>query len=329
MSGAECKTGSVPTKVMTAAEAVSALVKDGDCVALGGFVTNRRAYGLVYELIRQKKKNLYVEGGPSGGDIDMLIGAGCVRAIMVSYIANSGYTQVCRRFREAVEEGRLLYEDYSMDVQTIAYHAAALGLPYVPIKNMLGSDLADKWGISREERRKHGKLPNEKFKLVTDPFDPESVLCCVPSPVIDAALIHAQMASPDGTVRIAGAPFQDVDIAMAAKRTIVSCEQLVSNEEIRRHPELNTLSGLCVDAVVHMPRGAHPSQCFGCYDYDSRFYLDYDKASRTQEDFDRFMKAMVGDCADHDAYLDKIGAARLSKLRVQPGYGYVPGLKRR
>lgn len=317
------------SKVRTAEEAVREYVHDGDCIAIGGFVTNRRPYAAIREVIRQKKRDLYVEGGPSGGDIDMLIGAGCVKAIMISYIANSGYTQVCRRFREKVEQGELLFEDYSLDVQTIAYHGAALGLPYVPVKNMLGSDLADRWGISEEERKNHPKLSAKKFVIQEDPFCPGSKLCCVPAPEIDVAIIHVQMASPDGTTRIVGAPFQDLDIAMAAKHTIVTCEQLVSNEEIRRNPELNSLSGLCVDAVVHAPRGAHPSQCFDCYDYDSQFYLEYDKASKTQEDFDRFIEKYVEDCPTHAEYLDRIGASRLLALNVKPGYGYVPGLKRR
>lgn len=317
------------SKVMSAEEAVARFVHDGDCLAVGGFVTNRRPYVLVREIIRQGRQGLYIEGGPSGGDIDMLIGAGCVRAIMVSYIANSGYTQVCRRFREAVESGTLLFEDYSLDVQTIAYHGAALGLPYVPVKNMLGSDLAEKWGISREERKKHPKLSPEKFIIQEDPFHPGSRVCCVPVPEIDVAVLHAQMASPDGTVRIEGAPFQDLDIAMAARHTIVSCEQLVSNEEIRRHPERNSLTGLCIDAVVHAPYGAHPSQCFGCYDYDGQFYLEYDKASRTQEGFDAFIQEYITDCPGHSDYLDRLGASRLLGLQIQPGVGYVPGLKRR
>ena len=317
------------TKVMTAEEAVRAFVHDGDCIAVGGFVTNRRPYALVREIIRQKKRKLYIEGGPSGGDIDLLIGAGCVAAINVSYIANSGYTQVCRRFRAAVEAGELLFEDYSLDVQTIAYHAAALGLSYVPVKNMLGSDLADKWGISREEREKHPKLPPEKFVIQEDPFTPGDRVCCVPTPKIDVAILHAQMASPDGTVRLIGPTFQDLDIAMAARHTIVSCEKLVEDAEIRRHPERNSLSGLCVDAVVHAPWGAHPSQCFGCYDYDGPFYMEYDQASRTQADFDRFVETYITQCPLHADYLDRIGAARLAALDAVPGYGYVPRLKRK
>lgn len=316
-------------KVMSAAEAVSRFVNDGDMIAVGGFVTNRRPYGLIYELIRQGKKDLYIEGGPSGGDIDMLIGCDLVKAIQISYIANSGYTPVCRRFRERVESGTLPFEDYSLDVQTIAYHGAALGLPFVPVKNMLGSDLAEKWGISREERKKYPKLSAEKFVVIEDPLNQNGKVCCVPTPQIDVAFLHVQAASPDGTIRITGAPFQDVDIAIAAKHTIVSCEQLMSNEEMRRHPEKNTVSGLCVDAVVHMPRGAHPSQCFGFYDYDGMFYVEYDTASRTKEDFDSFMKKYVYDCEDHQAYLNKIGAAHLLEMNITPGIGYAQGMKRR
>lgn len=315
-------------KVMTASEAVSTFIQDGDCLALGGFSTNRRSYALVREIIRQKKKDLYVEGGPSGGDIDMLIGAGCVSVISLSYIANSGYTQVCRRFREAVEQGRLPMEDYSLDVHTIAYHGAALGLSYVPVKNMLGSDLVNKWGISEEERKKFPRLPPKKFILQDDPFHPGSKLCLVPTPNIDVACIHVQKASPDGTCRIEGAQFQDVDIAIAAKHTIISCEELITNEEMHRTPQANTIPGLCVDAVVHAPWGAHPSQCFGYYDYDSQALRQYDKVSRTQEDFDRFIEEYVTDCASQNEYLDKIGASHLLTLKVDQEYGYARGLKR-
>ncbi|HWQ78829.1 MAG TPA: CoA-transferase [Anaerovoracaceae bacterium] len=316
-------------KLMSAADAIRNFLHDGDCLAIGGFVTNRRPYGLVREIIRQRIKNLYLEGGPSGGDVDMLIGAGLVTAIQVSYVANSGFSQVCRRFRAGVENGTLLYDDYSLDVQTIAYHGAALGFTYVPIKNMLGSDMVEKWGISEEERKRHPKLPLKKFIIQEDPFNPGSQLCLVPTPKIDAAIVHAQVASPDGTCRIIGPQFQDMDIAMAAKYTIVSCDTLVDNDEIRHNPELNTLTGLCIDAVVHLPYGAHPTQCFNYYDYDARFFIEYEKVSRTQEDFDRFIKENVDDCPTQEEYLGKWGASKLLELRVKPGYGYVPGLKRR
>lgn len=316
-------------KIMTIQDAISKYVHDGDCIAMGGFVTNKKSYALVREIIKQKKKNLYLESGPAGGDEDMLIGAGCVKAINISYIANSGFTAVCRRFRKAIQNKEILFEDYSMDVQTIIYHAAALGLTYVPIKNMLGSDLADKWGISEEIRKQDTKLPDKKFVIQDDPFKPGSKLCCVPTPHIDVALVHVQEASPDGTCRIKGPTFQDIDIALAAKHCIISCEKLLDNDTIRRNPELNSIPGMAVDAVVYAPYGAHPSQCFGYYDYDPEFYQEYNKASGDDELFNQFIDKYIHQCEDHNEYLDKIGASRLLSLRVEPGIGYVPGLKRK
>ena len=143
------------------------------------------------------------------------------------------------------------------------------------------------------------------------------------------AIIHVQEAAADGTCRIEGLEFQDVDYAVAAKYTIVSCERLISQDEMRSHPERNTIAGICVDAVVPARFGAHPSQCFGYYDYDSEFYWKYDHASRTQADFDAFIEEYVEQCPDHAAYLDKIGAACLESLEVQPGWGYRTGLKRK
>ena len=315
------------SKLMSAAEAVRRFVHDGDCLALGGFSTNRRAYGLVREIIRQHKTGLCVESGAAGGDLDMLIGAGCVSAVNMSYIANSGFSMVCRRFREAAEKKTLAVEDYSLDAQTIAYHGAALGLSYVPVKNMLGSDLERVWGISEEERKKFPKLPAKKFIVQDDPFHPGSKLCLIPTPLIDVAVIHVQKASADGLCRIEGARFQDEDIAIAAKHTVISCEELVPDEELRAHPELNTLPGMCVSAVVHLPFGAHPSQCFGCYDYDPASLLEYERISRTQEEFDRWLPGELG--ADHDAYLARVGSERLAALRVDPEAGYVRGLKRK
>ncbi len=315
------------SKLMSAAEAVRRFVRDGDCLALGGFSTNRRAYGLVREIIRQRKTRLCVESGAAGGDLDMLIGAGCVSAVNISYIANSGFSMVCRRFREAVEKKTLAVEDYSLDVQTIAYHGAALGLSYVPVKNMLGSDLETVWGISEEERKKFPKLPLKKFIVQDDPFHPGSRLSLIPTPQIDVALVHVQRASADGLCRIEGARFQDEDIAIAAKRTIISCEELVPDEELRVHPELNTLPGMCVSAVVHMPYGAHPSQCFGFYDYDPASLLEYEHVSRTQDAFDRWLPGELGE--DHEAYLARVGSERLAALRIDPQAGYVRGLKRK
>jgi len=121
----------------------------------------------------------------------------------------------------AIETGQLLFEDYSQDAVMMAFHGAALGIPYVPVRMMLGAGMEEEWGISRQEREKIGKLPNEKFIIQDNPFQPGEKLLLMPTPRLDCAIIHVQMASPDGTCRIMGDVYHDVDIAFAAKRTTV------------------------------------------------------------------------------------------------------------
>lgn len=310
------------SKVYTLSDAIEKFVKSGDHVCFGGFTTNRKPYAAVSEILRQGQKDFIVEAGPAGGDWDMLIGEGRVKAYINCYTANSGVTNVSRRFRSAIEKGELIFEDYSQGVIILMLHAAALGLPYLPVRLMMGSDLTDKWGISKEVRKTIEKLPDDKFVYVENPFNPGEKIVALPVPKLDLAIIHVQKASPDGTVSIEGDEFHDVDIAVAAKRVIVTCEELVSNEEIRKNPGSNSIPSFCVNAVVHAPHGAHPSQCYNYYDYDNQFLKVYDVASKTQEDFGDFVKEWVYDTGSHEAYLNKLGAMRLIDLKIVPGLGY-------
>jgi len=312
----------VNSKVYTLSDAIEKFVKSGDYVCFGGFTTNRKPYAAVSEILRQGQKDFIADAGPAGGDWDMLIGEGRVKAYINCYTANSGVTNVSRRFRSAIEKGELIFEDYSQGVAILLLHAAALGLPYLPVRLMMGSDLTDKWGISKEVRKTIEKLSDDKFVYVENPFNPGEKIVALPVPKLDLAIIHVQKASPDGTVSIEGDEFHDVDIAVAAKRVIVTCEELVSNEQIRKNPDSNSIPTFCVDAVVHAPYGAHPSQCYNYYDYDNQFLKVYDVASKTQEGFDDFVKEWVYDTGSHEAYLNKLGAMRLIDLKIVPGLGY-------
>jgi len=309
-------------KVYSLKEAIDTFVEDGAYLAFGGFTTNRKPYAAVHELIRQRKSNLYIESGPAGGDMDMLIGAGLCKAYINSYTANSGYSNVGRRFRQAIEEGSILFEDYSLDVQPLMYHAGALGLPFVPVRHMLGSDLAEKWGISEEIRKNDPKLPDKKLIVTENPFNPEDKICLVPTPDIDVAFIHVQKASTDGIVRIEGSTIVDVDIALSAKVCIVTCEELVEPEELRKNADMNQIPSFVTDAVVHVPYGAHPSQVFNYYDYDRGFLKLYDEVSKTEASFQDFLQEWVYGVKDHHAYLEKLGVKRLMDLNVRRGLGY-------
>ena len=311
-------------KLMSMKEAIGKFVHAGDFLALGGCTTGRKPYAAVSEIIRQGIKDLYIHGGNGGGDMDLLIGTGSCKVYINAYTANSGITNVSRRFRKFIEQNKILYEDYSLDVQSIIFHGAALGFPYVPIKHMLGSDLVEKWGISEEIRKKDPKLPDKKLMVAENPFNPGETLCLVPIPEIDVAIVHVQKAALDGTARIEGSIFSDLDMAMAAKHCIVTCEELVDVDEIRREPYRNTIPCLVTDAVVLAPFGAHPSQCYNYYDYDREFFRMYDKVSGDDLLFDAFIQEWIMDCEDNMKYLEKLGTRRLNSLKVIDGIGYAP-----
>ena len=270
-------------KVMSLRDAVAQYVKTGDTICFGGFTTNRKPYAAMYEILRQGQTDFTVWAGPAGGDWDMMIGEGRVKAYINCYTANSGYTNVSRRFRAFIEQGKLVYEDYSQDVLMLQLHAASLGLPFLPVRLMQGSGLMKYWGISPEQRKKMPSVDDLKAVEIENPFEPGQKVVAVPVPRLDCAVIHVQKASPDGTCIIEGDEFHDVDIAVAAKRVIVTCEELVSDEYIRRDPTLTKVFGACVDAVVHVPYGAWPSQCYNYYDCDGAALKEYDKASKYQD----------------------------------------------
>ena len=277
-------------KVMSLHDAVAKYVENGDTICFGGFTTNRKPYAAVNEILRQGQKDFTVWAGPAGGDWDMLIGAGRVKNYINCYTANSGYTNVSRRFRAAIEKGELVYEDYSQDVLMLQLHAASLGLPYLPVRLMQGSGLMKYWGISEEQRKADPALDDLKCVEVENPFKPGEKVVAVPVPRLDTAIIHVQQASPDGTCIILGDEFHDVDIAVAARKVIVTCDELVSDEYIRRDPTLTRIFGECISAVVHAPYGAWPSQCYGMYDNDPNALREYDRASNYADAADAVAK---------------------------------------
>ena len=185
-----------------------------------------------------------------------------------------------------IEQGKLTYEDYSQDVLMLMLHASSLGLPFLPVRLMQGSGLMKYWGISEEKRKTMPKMEDLKCVEIENPMVPGQKVVAVPVPRIDTALIHVQQASPDGTCIICGDEFHDIDIAVAARKTIVTCEEIVSNEYIRRDPTKTRIFGECVQAVVKAPYGAWPAQCYDYYDDDDAALKEYDKASKYQDKAD-------------------------------------------
>ena len=154
-------------KVCTLQEAVAKYVEDGDSISFGGFTTNKKPMAAVREILRQGKKDFIAWAGPAGSDWDMLIGEDRVKAYINCYTADSGVTNVSRRFRKKIEAGELIYEDYSQDAIMYMLHASSLGLPFLPVRFMIGSGLVDEWGITKEVRETIDKLLYNGYSTIS------------------------------------------------------------------------------------------------------------------------------------------------------------------
>ncbi len=328
MHGAALLTDS--DKVITLEKAVKRFISDGCHISFGGFTVNRQPMAAVYEMIRQGLKNLHVYMHSGGQALDILIGAGCIKAVEIAYGANGRFAPTCVRFRQAVESGKLLVEDYSNYQMTLRFMAGAMGVPFLPVKSGMGTDIEKRWGFDSEMRRSDPRLPDRKLIVQNNPFseqEPESVVL-VPAIHPDVTVIHAQQADRQGTVRIRGLTFADVEQARASRSVIVTCEELVETEVLRAEPDRNQIPFFTIAAVVHVPYGAHPTACYHYYDYDAQHLNRYRRLALNDRRFSDYLDEYVFSMDNHEAYLKKIGDEVLGRIRAVPPYGYTPGLKR-
>ncbi len=317
-------------KFMSAEEAVRRFVKDGDLVTIGGFTVSRNPMALAREIIRQGRRDLHLAVHSHGQAMDLLVGAGCVRRIEVAYGGTGRFAPTCIRFRRAAQSGELEVEDYSNFQMGLRFLAGALNLPFMPCRSGLESDLLAKWGFSPELRQREGKLARHKAVVTENPFgDTGERVVLLPALTPDVALIHAQYVGDDGTVRIKGLTFLDLEQARAASRVIVSCEEIVPAAYLRQDPDQNSLPHFLIDAVVRAPYGAHPTACHYFYDYDPRHLNMYRREAGEDESFRGYLKRWVFDAPDQESYLAQVGTSDLIRIRANSQAGYAPGLDRR
>ena len=321
-----------PNKLMSLKEAVARFVPDGAHLSIGGFTINRNPMAAVYEIIRQQKRRLHLYAHSNGQGVDELIGAGCVDAIEIAYAGSGRFAPTCIRFRKAVESGCLKVEDYSNYQMTLRFMAGAMGVPFLPTRSSLGSDIVNRWGFSKRQRQADPLIPDQKLVIQDNPFgtwaDTERVVL-VPAINPDVTIIHVQAADRQGTARITGLPFADVEQAKAAQHLIVTCETLVDDDGLRGAPEQNQIPFFCVDAVVPLPMGAWPTACYHHYDYDpARLHL-YREAALDDARYHAYLQAQILDVPDHAAMIAGVDPEQLEKIKADAVTGYAKGLDRR
>ena len=316
-------------KWMTPAQAIREFVKDGDQIALGGFTISRNPMALVREIIRQGRRDLHLVVHSHGLALELLIGAGCVSRLEIAYGGLARFAPTGPRFKKAVCSGSIEVEDYTNYQMVLRFMAGAMGLPFAATYSGLATDVVGQSGFSSEIRGQ-GKVPKEKLKVVPNPLDEaDGDVVLLPPLRPDVALIHTQYVGEDGTVRIKGLTFADVEQAKAADRVIVSCEEIVSTDFLRNDPDQNCLPHFLVDAVVTAPYGAHPTACHLFYDYDPIHLQRFNAAAKEDERFRAYLDEWVYGPDGQEDYLSRVGIQDLLRIKANPVLGYAAGLDRR
>ncbi len=319
-------------KVMGLPEAIERFVKNGSHVSIGGFTVSRNPMAAVYEIIRQKIRNLHLYAHSNGQGVDELIGGGCVSKLEIAYGGSGRFAPTCVRFRKAVERGDIVVEDYTNYQMTLRFLAGAMGIPFLPTRSSLGTDIVKLWGFDETMRTADEKIPDKKLVELENPFGKwgrTAKVILVPAIYPDVTILHVQQADEQGTARIEGLSFADIEQAKAARHVILTCEELVPSAALREDPGLNQISFLYVDAVVPVPFGAYPTACYRCYDYDTAHLNEYRTSAQNDSRYAQYLESWIFGVKDHQGLLDRVGRERLEGIKADSVKGYAVGLDRR
>jgi glutaconate CoA-transferase subunit A len=292
----EAKPKSAGPKLGSLDDAV-ALVKDGDHLALGGCLYSRTPLALVWALLRHRPKRLTLSRNLICYEAEWAMVAGAVDKVVTSWMGIGLPWGLSRIQREFVESGRVAFEEWSHLGLGLRYRAAAMGVPFLPSLTMLGSGLMDVGGS----------------KSVECPYTGRT-LHAVPALFPDVALLHVQKADRLGNCQVDGYPHMDGDIARAASTVLVTAEQIVSEDEIRLHPDRTIIPGFLVDALAHVPYGSYPHECYGVYDAEPEHFTGYvdgirERGAAAVADY---LERHVYAPRSHAEYLALFGEARLA-----------------
>jgi glutaconate CoA-transferase subunit A len=261
-------------KVMSL-EAAAQFVNDGEHVAIGGCTLSRTPMAMIWALIRARRKKLTISRSITSTEGDLLLAAGVSEHIITSWFSQGIVWGISKVMRHYTESGQARFEEWSHMSIGLRYRAGAMGVPFMPSRSMLGSDV--------------GKRLGGAVETMTCPFTGE-LLALLPALNPDVALIHVQRCDAFGNAQLDGLQFMDIDMAMAANRVILTTERIVSNDLIRRMPDQTRIPFFAVAAVVEAPIGCAPHECYGVYEpfFDS---LDAYAAQIAQDP--------VAGCRDH------------------------------
>lgn len=293
------KSRAMSNKLMSVKEAVEKFVQDGDYVSVGGFGVNRIAASALHEIVRQGRKNLGLAGHTATHDFQILASGKCFDRVDVAYIIGLEARGLSPNARAYLQSGEVEISEWTNYTLAVRYKAAAAGVSFHPIRNMMGTDTFKYSGAV----------------TVNCPFT-GTKYALVPALYSDVALIHVHEADVYGNCRTKGILMSDWDIARSSKKVIVTCERLISNEEIRRDPTSTFIPYWCVDAVCEVPYGSYPGNMYGEYFSDEEHLREWLSVEKDPETFKAFLDKNIYGVKDHFEYIERNGGiAKMHALR--------------
>jgi glutaconate CoA-transferase subunit A len=309
------------SKLVSMREAIAELLPDGASVALGLQMEQMIPFAAGHEIIRQKKRGLTLIGPISDILFDQMIAAGCAEQVIAAWVGNvmmgSAYN-----FRRAVEQQELKVVNLSNFTVALALQAAAMGVPFLPTRTALGSDVARDNDFFAEidspfEDSDSDESSNRSGGRGRAPLREQGRLHAVRALSPDVAIVHLQRADRDGNAHCWGNFGVMIEAVRAAKRVIVVAEEIVDAEVIASDPNRTVIPGFLVDAVVECRYGAHPSPVQGYYQRDNAFFRQYHEQTKTNDDSEAWLQRWVYNVADRTAYMNQLGACRVDALGVK------------
>jgi glutaconate CoA-transferase, subunit A len=298
-------------KLITMRQAIADLVPDGSSVVLGCQMEQMIPFAAGHEIMRQNRRGLTLVGPISDILFDQMIGAGCAARVIAAWVGNvmmgSAYN-----FRRAVEHEGLKVIDMTNFTVALALQAAAMGVPFLPTLTAQGSDIARDNDFFAEIESPFGEENHGSETRATHPK-----LHAVKALHPDVTIVHVQRADAEGNAHCWGNFGIMLEAVKAAKRVIVTAEEVVATEVIASDPNRTVIPGFLVSAVVETPMGAHPSPVQGYYKRDDAYFRQYHEQTKTKADFDAWARRWVHGVADRAGYVDLLGECRVTELGVK------------
>jgi len=295
------KSRKLENKVMNLKDAIAKFVHDGDYLGIGGFGANRTPVAACHEIVRQGRKRLGFAGHTATHDMEILSAGEVFDRLDVAYVVGLEARGLSTCSRKYVESGKVKLTEWTNYALTMRLKAAAMGLPFLPCRNMMGTDT----------------FKYSAGKTITCPFTGKK-LVALPALYPDVAVIHVHSADIYGNCRFKGIAVSDIDLANASKRLIITAERMIPSREIKRDPTATRIPYHLVDAVCEVPFGAYPGTMPYEYFSDEEHLKEWLTVERDSEKFQEFLKRNIFDCEDHEAYVQKNGGSKkMRKLRAK------------